>query len=127
MKLFLLADDDKDDAELFEEALQSIDTPVQFYHVKDSNAVIPFLDKNHDIRPDLIFLDVNLPQVNGWECLSDLKAHESYAQIPVVMYSTSSHPKEKSLAAQLGASGFLTKPTDFNSLIKMLSSIAATE
>ena len=121
---FLLADDDRDDAELFGEALVSIDPPVDFQHVEDGRGVFDFLSDPGNRKPHLIFLDLNMPQMSGWQCLAKLKNDAYFQKIPVIMYSTSSHPRDKEIAMDLGALGFITKPTDFKILKRMLQTIA---
>jgi CheY-like chemotaxis protein len=121
---FLLADDDRDDAELFGEALSSLDPPVDFAHVEDGLAVFEFLSNENNKKPDLIFLDLNMPQVSGWQCLARLKNDIYFQDIPVIMYSTSSHPRDKEIAIDLGALGFITKPTDFKILRRILQKVS---
>ena len=123
-KLFLLADDDRDDAELFGEALMDIDPPVQFQHVPNGHAVFTFLANDSNARPDIIFLDLNMPEMSGWQCLAKLKNDLSLREIPVIMYSTSTNPRDREIAGELGAAGFLTKPTDFKFLTKILAALA---
>ena len=123
-RFFLHADDDRDDAELFNEAVGSLDPAVEFEHVEDGRAVIDFLSDPHKRNPDLIFLDLNMPQMSGWQCLAKLKNDIYLQSIPVVMYSTSSHPRDKEIAVELGAHGFITKPTDFKELQRILRRIS---
>jgi CheY-like chemotaxis protein len=123
-KLFLLADDDQDDAELFGEALTVIDPPVRFQHVPDGRAVFQFLSNDSNQKPDIIFLDLNMPEMSGWQCLSKLKNDIHFREIPVVMYSTSANPRDREIAGELGAVGFVTKPTDFKLLTKILTSLS---
>jgi CheY-like chemotaxis protein len=123
-KLFLLADDDRDDAELFGEALTIIDPPVDFRHVSDGQAVFKYLSNEVNIRPDVIFLDLNMPEMSGWQCLAKLKNDMYFKEIPVIMYSTSANPRDKEIAIELGAVGFLTKPNDFKTLTQALESLA---
>jgi CheY-like chemotaxis protein len=125
-QFFLLADDDNDDAELFGEALALVDPPVDFYHVWNGQEVIRYLNRDQNKKPDIIFLDVNMPEVNGWQCLRKLQEHKEYSSIPVIMYSTSSNPRDKQIARESGATGFLTKPSDFKVLVNLLKSIAHT-
>ena len=126
-KFFLLADDDRDDAELFSEALSAIHPVVDFYHVEDGNGVFLFLANLQKQRPDIIFLDLNMPEVSGWQCLARLKNNLEFKHIPVIMYSTSSNPRDKEIAIDLGASGFLTKPSDFKILVRLLQNIVHTD
>lgn len=123
-KFFLLADDDNDDAELFGEALAGINPPVAFHRVEHGHAVFEFLSTSGNEKPDIIFLDLNMPEMSGWQCLAKLKNDVYLKEIPVVMYTTSSNSRDKEIAIELGAHGFLTKPTDYKVLKKTLESIA---
>lgn len=123
-KLFLLADDDSDDAELFGEALSELDPPVKFQHVPNGHGVFSFLSNKSNPKPDIIFLDLNMPEMSGWQCLAKLKNDMYFREIPVVMYSTSTNPRDREIAGELGAVGFLTKPTDFKFLTKVLGALA---
>jgi CheY-like chemotaxis protein len=121
---FLLADDDRDDAELFSEALTAIDPDITFHHVENGEAVLDYLTNADGDKPDVIFLDLNMPAMSGWQCLAKLKNISNLKEIPVVMYSTSSNPREKEIALDLGAVGFVTKPTDFTILTGILEAVA---
>jgi CheY-like chemotaxis protein len=121
---FLLADDDHDDAELFNEALSAVNPLIKFHHVEDGEEVFQFLLNSKIEKPDVIFLDLNMPAMSGWQCLAKLKNDTELKTIPVIMYSTSSNPREKEIAIELGATGFVTKPTDFRALTKILETIS---
>ncbi len=124
-KIFLLADDDGDDTELFREALEAIDPLIVCYCVTDGKQVLEILGNKEFEKPQIIFLDINMPGMNGWECLTELKKNEPYKDIPVIMYSTSSHQSEANIAMDLGALCFFTKPSDFVELKDILKVIAA--
>ena len=126
-KFFLLADDDNDDAELFAEALTATGTRVDFFRVEDSLELFKFLSGTQNRKPDIIFLDINMPPISGWQCLTKIKNDDDYKNIPVVMYSTSSYSCDKDIAIELGALGFLTKPSNFKILVEILGRIANTE
>lgn len=118
-----MADDDPDDVSMFREALLIIDPSIGFYHAEDGRGVLRILaDKNLD-KPDIIFLDINMPIMNGWECLAQLKQSEAYKHIPVIIYSTASHQKEVEKAIGMGALCFFTKPTEFKELLTNLRMI----
>jgi CheY-like chemotaxis protein len=123
-KFYLLADDDNDDAELFKEALSTIDPPIDCVHVEDGKSVFQFLMDPANRKPDIIFLDLNMPVMNGWQCLAKLKNDLTFQEIPVIMYSTSSHYRDKEIAKELGALAFFTKPSNFNILLSSLEYIA---
>jgi CheY-like chemotaxis protein len=108
MITFLLADDDIDDAEIFEEALRAVDPSIKFLRVETGAAVFEQLAA---VVPDLIFLDLNMPEMGGWQCLAKLKNTAGYDQIPVIMYTTSSNPRDREIATDLKAHGLITKPS----------------
>jgi PleD family two-component response regulator len=113
MKTILIVDDDSDDRALFSEAITKVDPEL--------NLQIGFnglmaLNKVKEEKPDLIFLDINMPVMDGWRCLSALKSTESTKDIPVIMYSTSSYIEDIDRAISMGALCFFTKPYGFNDL-----------
>lgn len=124
IKKILLIDDDTDDLEMFSEALSEVDPSVKCIQAIDCFIALELLEKKAE--PDLIFLDINMPRMNGWECLSKLKNTEEYKNIPVIMYSTSSHQKEKETASELGASDFISKPHNYIDLKNMIRNVIAT-
>src|ERR1700755_3350869 len=87
---FLLADDDADDADLFCEALTNVKPPVVCTTVENGFKLFETLAKTGNDRPDVIFLDINMPIMDGWECLKRLNSDSHYKHIPAIMYSTSS-------------------------------------
>lgn len=115
IRRFLLVDDDQDDTDLFEEALRNIDSNIEFYREQDCSHVLSKL-KDNSIQPEIIFLDINMPDMNGWECLAVLKSDHKLKDIPVVMYSTSSVMLDGKKAITKGALGYLEKPPTFEEL-----------
>ncbi len=122
-KIFLLVDDDSDDTEMFGEALASVDSTIVLHTAVNGQTALGKLEELTE-KPDIIFLDINMPVMNGWECLKALKDNEAYRHIPVGMISTSNHKREMEIAAQLGALCFMTKPSDFEILKKALKLFA---
>jgi CheY-like chemotaxis protein len=112
---FLLVDDDPDDTDLFEEALKNVDHDVEFYSAQDCSDILSQL-KGQKIQPEIIFLDINMPDMNGWECLAALKSDPELRDIPVLMYSTSSATLDGHKAIRKGALGFLEKPPSYEQL-----------
>lgn len=123
MKQVMLIDDDRDDAELFKEVLSEINSSIDFVYYQDSKAALKQLLDNQDNLPELIFLDINMPVVNGWQCLTEFKRSEHLKDIAVIMFTTSSQSREKEIAKELGAQGFITKPNDYETLKRLLSSV----
>lgn len=126
-KLFWLADDDYDDAEIFSEALSETGETIEFVHLDDCNTLLNTLNQPGNNKPDVIFLDLNMPGMSGWDCLSNLQKLADCKNIPVIMYTTSSNPVDRDKAYTFGATGFITKPSSYRTLIGILKSIAQAE
>lgn len=123
-KLFLLADDDIDDREMFCEALEGIDKNIICHTANDGSEALSTL-KELPTPPELIFLDVNMPVMNGWQCLEQIREDERLSGVPVIIISTSSNQREIEIAQSLQAVCYFTKPHNFKDLIKVLSVIVA--
>jgi CheY-like chemotaxis protein len=123
-KKFLLVDDDLDDTGLFKEALFEIDPDIVCYVDHNGRTALDKLKRNEYLRPDIIFIDINMPGMNGWQCLEDLKKDIRFRDIPVIMYSTSSFVGDAEKAIELGALCFFTKPSEYNLLKVILKTIA---
>lgn len=114
-KVLFIVDDDEDDINLFVEAVNEIDKGMGCYKAKNGEDALARLDAL-DMLPDVIFLDLNMPRMNGRETLERLKNSERYKNIPVVIYSTSNAEQDKADTKALGASDYLTKPDTFTDL-----------
>jgi CheY-like chemotaxis protein len=91
--LFLLVDDDPDDIMLLRDAVQFFDNNIQFAEAVNGRKAINYLNdaKLQDRLPDLIVLDINMPVLNGREVIAMINKDEQLKQIPLVVFSTSSH------------------------------------
>jgi CheY-like chemotaxis protein len=116
------ADDDPEDCELFTEAIRQIDPELQTIIAKDGREAMAFLEHTK-VLPNYIFLDINMPLVNGKKCLIEIKKNARLKSIPVIMYSTTSDTNEIQQFYKLGAHDFLIKPADFGILCDSLESI----
>lgn len=123
---FLLADDDNDDKTLFCEALAEIDPGIVCHTAGDGKEALALLSEKQIHRPSIIFLDVNMPVMDGWQCLRRLKENADHKDIPVIMYSTSSYQRDIEQAIDGGAICFFTKPSDYRELRNILRLIATT-
>lgn len=121
LKIFLLADDDQDDADFFHEAL--VGKPILSHYARNGLEALHKL-KTLEEKPHLIFLDINMPVMNGWQCLKALKENEECKHIPVIIYSTSSHQRDIDIARNMGALCFFTKPDNFSELRNSLHLIS---
>jgi CheY-like chemotaxis protein len=122
-KVFVLVDDDVDDIQLFCDALESVDNTIICHCAPNGAEAIDLLGRV--ASPDIIFLDVNMPGMDGWQCLKKIKASEAHHHIPVLMYSTSQREADVNTALDTGALCFFTKPNNFGDLKNILAVIAA--
>ena len=105
----MLIDDDEDDRDLFQMALHELDTKVDFIGVENCCDALTMLE-DKTATPDFIFLDLNMPQMSGRECLTNLKNSLLLSHIPVIIFSTSSDPRDIKETKDMGAIDFITKP-----------------
>ena len=121
----LLIDDDSDDRNLFREALEMVAPGISCDCAADSKEAFSSLQSGINGLPDVIFLDINLPMISGWQCLSMLKKDQALRHIPVIIYSTSSHERDKKIAKDYGALTFITKPHNFDNLMERLKVVTS--
>ncbi|MBF0694221.1 MAG: response regulator [Flavobacterium sp.] len=109
----LLADDDPDDRDLFTEAVNEHNADIQ---TAGNGAQLMTLLLETSEFPDFIFLDLNMPEKSGKECLQEIRQHPKLKDIPVIIYSTSSSKKDIDDTYSLGANLYITKPNSFSEL-----------
>jgi DNA-binding response OmpR family regulator len=119
--IILAAEDDPEDFEFFQEALLKINPSIVVFRADTGVQVLEIL-KNGVFTPDYIFLDINMPRMDGHACFKELRKNERYQRIPVIVYSTSKNVKEISHFQSQGAT-FLVKPDNFDQLVKSLEII----
>lgn len=73
---------------------------------------------------DFVLVDVNMPVMNGFECVKALKAQPSTAKVPVVFLTTESSDEKKALGRQLGVAGWMVKPFEAEALVKIVRMLA---
>lgn len=125
-RTFYLIDDDSDDLEFFCEAVDTIDKSI--ICIKTTNSEMALSSFVHlDVPvPDLIFLDLNMPVVDGRTFLKEIKLVKPYSSVPIIIYSTSSNPRDKEETLGLGAADFIIKPNSMRQLVKDLSGVLRT-
>jgi CheY-like chemotaxis protein len=121
----LIADDDEDDRLLFAEALAESCSGGELRFVRDGQELLQYLRQEGVYaglapRPTLILLDLHMPGMDGGEVLRRIKASPELRQIPVVCFSTSALPADVSRSYDLGASGYITKPSTFFGLVERM-------
>jgi len=124
LKSVLLVDDDEDDRDFFLSVLETIDGSLQCETAENGSIALRNLTEGRRL-PDLIFLDLNMPVMNGKEFLKEIKKHKHLENIPVIILSTSSDQATISETARLGAVDFVTKPNKLSLLETRLKEIFA--
>lgn len=121
-RLICMIDDDSDDIDVFKEALNSFAESFDFLSYHHCKEAIESLTTT-PVKPDFIFLDLNMHPVDGIECLKRIKALDKFSKTPVIIYSTTISDQVISQTALLGASGHFEKPTKFNNLVEFLKTV----
>ncbi len=115
-KLFFMVDDDVDDHEFFLEALNQIDPSIKCITAINGDEALQKLREWTGSLPDFIILDLNLPGMSGKKCLVEIKKNQTFSNIPVVIYSTTSEKKIIKEMEALGAVHFISKPNNLSLL-----------
>ncbi|WP_026978330.1 response regulator [Flavobacterium tegetincola] len=112
----LLADDDCDDCLFFQEALDELPMDCILTTVNDGVALMAYLTQSTSRLPKALFLDLNMPLKSGFECLSEIRSIEHLKQLPVIIFSTSFDTEVIHSLYANGASYYIRKPGEFDSL-----------
>jgi CheY-like chemotaxis protein len=121
----LFSDDDTDDALLFTQAADLLTSPVFLSFAEDGEQLMKSLKK--DMLPDMIFLDLNMPVKNGFECLQAIRSDKRFDKLPVIIYTTSKSPDDIEKCYQLKANLYVVKPSSFESILKTLKKVLAID
>jgi CheY-like chemotaxis protein len=119
--IILAVDDDSEDFEFFFDAVKEIDKSIIVLKASNGQEALQILE-DHVLMPDYIFLDINMPMMDGHSCLREIKSNEKLKDIPVVMYSTTNNSTEINKYKLMGAN-FLVKPHQLSKLVQSLSVI----
>jgi CheY-like chemotaxis protein len=118
----ILVDDDLDDHEIFRTACAVVDSSINVISYENGEVALNELESMENL-PDYIFLDLNMPRLNGIEVLGSLKKMENIKSIPVVIYTTSFDSKVRGMCADLGALDIIEKPNSFDVLCQKLEDV----
>ncbi|PLK42203.1 MULTISPECIES: response regulator [Emticicia] len=118
----LIADDDEDDKFLLKSAFEEsgIEAPLSF--VDNGQELVDFLHKAKKL-PSIILLDLNMPKKDGREALKEIKENPKFRSIPILILTTSNSPEDIKNCYFLGANCFITKPSTFEGLMKMIGEL----
>ena len=117
----LLADDDTDDCIFFKEALEELPVIAALTTVNDGVQLMQLLTTKTDTLPHALYLDLNMPRKNGFDCLTEIKQIEKLKQLPVIIFSTSFDTEVVNLLHERGANYYIQKPAEFSILKKIIS------
>jgi CheY-like chemotaxis protein len=121
----MLADDDDDDRLLFQDVLKELGLKVALSGASNGEALMRMLSEG--TRPDILFLDLNMPLKNGFECLVEIRRDPRLDRMPVIIFSTSSQPSAIDQAYGDGAQLYIRKPNDFTQLKKAIQDVLTME
>ena len=123
----LLVDDDPGDVRLTVEALKQTKMHTNLSFARDGIEALAFLRRQGKFaaapRPDIIFLDLNMPLKDGREVLAEMKEEPDLKHIPVVVLTTSADEEDIMRSYNLHANCYVTKPVDLQQFMKVVSSI----
>jgi len=123
----LLIEDDENDVRLFQAALtvNGVSNPV--WAVADGQEAMDYIlgrgtfaDRKRYLPPEIIFTDIKMPRVNGLEFLRWLRTESPLPHVPAVVLSASDLESDVRAAYQLGANGYVRKPTSFDRLQRVI-------
>jgi len=124
MKNVFLADDDADDRMFFGDALKQVPISSQLTLSKDGLELMSNLET---VIPDVIFLDLNMPRKNGFQCLEEIRNTPKLRDIPIVIFSTTANGDAVNKTYRLGANYYICKPHSFDLLIKAIETVLTLE
>ena len=125
----LMADDDPDDRMLVKEALEVNNLPNKIDFVEDGSELMDYLYNRGQhfvegkLKPGLIFLDLNMPRVNGLKALQIIKADPLLRRIPIIVLTTSKTEEDIIKSYALGVNSYISKPTRFADLVEVIGEI----
>jgi CheY-like chemotaxis protein len=113
----LYIDDDQDDLLIISQAFQKYSdhfTVIHAYHGNEGLEILAKMNEEGHL-PCLVILDLNMPVMDGKQTLSEIRKHEDYKSIPIILFSTSGVKQDKEFVENLNAD-FVTKPIHFSDM-----------
>lgn len=118
----LCIDDDDDDAALLGSAAMAAHEGIRFVKCPGGKEALQLLTTSKSV-PDVILLDLNMPLMNGFECLREIRKVEHLKNVAVIMLSTSASPRDEATALELGAAQFITKPNSYAEICSLMNQV----
>lgn len=126
-KNIFLADDDEDDRLFFEEALKEVCDDAVLTVAENGDELMEILYRPPVPMPDVIFLDLNMPKKNGFECLAEIKKSGTLKDLPIIIFTTSLQEESIKKVYSQGANYYVRKPTDFRQLKLIVEKLLAID
>jgi CheY-like chemotaxis protein len=118
----VVADDDEDYRFLFEQSLQETGIGSTLSFASNGIEVIDLLS-TMSMPPDIIFLDINMPKMDGLTALERIRANEAFTKVPIIIFSCTQDPGKIGEAYQKGATLYVSKPCNFFDYLSLLRSL----
>ena len=123
-KPIAVVDDDADDRFLVQEAFTNAGYQDEFIHFENGPQFMEYLHNTTQVDlPSIVFLDLNMPVIEGKEILREIKRADKWAHIPVIVFTTANSDIEKRMCFQLGASSYITKPAPLSEMERLVRAI----
>jgi DNA-binding NarL/FixJ family response regulator len=119
-----IADDDIDDCTVFERALK-IAAPKSDLTIINASEDLMLLLKSQ--KPDILFLDLNMPSKNGIDCLREMNEREELRSMPIIIYSSSNNQKDINFSYGYGAHLYVRKPSTFDAIVETLTQVLSKD
>lgn len=122
-KPILLVEDDNVDMMVVERLLNNLKIVNSLVHLTNGQEALDYLRDEDNEKPCVIFLDLNMPKMNGIEFLKVVKAEQRLRRIPIVMLTTSKEEQDVIESFKLGINGYVVKPLDYEKFKEALGVI----
>ena len=126
----LLAEDSKTDKELILRVLKNHDITDKVFAVKNGEEALEYVfaygqyaNRDKNLFPRAILLDLKLPKVNGIDVLKEIKSNEQTKSIPIIIFTSSNNEKDKDESYSLGANSYVIKPINSEAFIQAILEI----
>jgi CheY-like chemotaxis protein len=127
LKSILLIEDDRVDEMRFRRALKELEAEYEIVHSVDGEQALEHLRSDSNNEPCVIFLDLAMPKMDGYEFLKIVKADMELRHIPVIVLTSSSNENDRVRSLELGAMGYVVKSVDYEDFVEALRSACRVE
>jgi DNA-binding response OmpR family regulator len=119
-KHFFLVDDDDDELEIFMEALSKLQIQCKCTYAQSAEQALEILNY---LKPDVVFIDINMPKIDGFECVKRIRSKDGHANTKLVMYSNGISDVTVEDARSFGASDCIKKTSSIAELVSAMKRV----